>query len=138
MSKKEKSVGLSADTSRNLQLQAIDREGVSYKLHCEDILERASKMSSKDVLSWLGGEKKSSRKKIVEKTVEDVVVDEEAISAENPMDKKHFDVSGEFVRVEDKIYTNKKCFEYRILIMGHGQSKMYFKTLEEAQDYKNN
>jgi len=173
--KKNKSIGIDKDTRKSLTLQSIDLDK-DYKLHCEDILERASKMSSEEVLAWLGtgqaspsesssqgsGEKKPAPQKKVEKktdakkTKPEEKVEEtpeknapETLEGEkngseddkaaeiSPTDKKHFDVSGVFKSVEPKIYTNKKCFEFRHFSRDNGVMKFYFGTLEEAQFAKN-
>ena len=141
-SKKSKRVGktirVDSDTAKLLQLQAIERKGVLYKSHCEDILEKASKMSSEEVMVWLsplGKSKKNS--KMLEGGRKEVVTsnDTDVKSAEN--ESKGFDGSGVFKKVEDKIYTNKKCFELRKWSQESGIERFYFGTLVEAQKSKN-
>ena len=89
--KKDKSIGLSPTTRMNLELQTIERPGIHYKLHCEQIMERASKMSVSDLNIWLGSSsvvEKKARRKVAESSVE--VEEDSVVTAE----KSKFDKTG--------------------------------------------
>jgi hypothetical protein len=140
MSKKvNKSIGISADTEKLLLLQVIERKGVHYKLHCEQILEKASKMTSEEVNEWLKPPSKQKRKDVDQDIVSQIEPSEVLLGiAEISPDNGLFDKTGVFKGVKDnpKIYTNKKCFEFRNFITGEGVNKSYYHTLEKAQEAK--
>jgi hypothetical protein len=146
--KKHKNIGINPKTTKKeLQKQAIDR-GVSYKQHCEDILEHQGKNNTID----LGKSKPKPKAKPKDDSAKKEEPKPEPVLPENkfnnPPEKEvpkmstesnpitKDDKKGAFARHSPNIYTNGKIWEHRRMLPEIGLISSYYRKLDEALSAK--